>query len=646
MGLFFILSCDYKFSLDKGLTDIKQRVPKIYFEETNQFIDIKTLNRENRTLRLYDQIIFSNERDFLNNKESFFNLELLDQFTKTEDIEDIKVKVSSFCSHSKTDLQALEKTDRVFQEWASSSFHLSFSIVDLLPHELLLRDLDKTFYCSFIFAFRENTQKSFTHYNIAQQSIQADFSDNYTNKLALIQETSLGYKYAPANYIVQRGNIKNTLLLNNTDQAATNYELFCEGEKMIDIPDFRLNLESVFAHLTTIKTLPMGRKNCRFVSRNNGKITGITRSFLLDFHSLGMKSERVDLSQITAPVFVDISEKDVYPESFEARYDLPDWVKDRFRKRSPAYISSENSLALNAYISFKNLDSVALSYPDYSSIEIILETECWDANSYLENNFFGYGEVVSTVTQLPFREKIPIASALPLKVFDMGQAYDQWLRELIKLQREIDRSAKSIAQKTGFREQTRIFQERYLDQLEKESELENMRHQITCLYKIKLEDQYDPQNKVEFKTESYRILWTRDAYGMSYTAFPEGQDPFITLEQQANTDRLRFESIRLNSIMGYLNLTFFDLIETPVLQKEGYELDRFVLRCTAMENQTKELELSWPYSPTINNQIVLKDLFSHPDFQAYIEEKEKVACRVLFYEGDLLRYFSGEARVR
>ena len=639
--LFLICACDSQFSLNKQTsTDTTQDffVPKVYFNKTNQFVDIKTLNRENKTLSLSDQIVFTDEKDFLNNKnKSLFNLKPLETLTNKENI---KVKVSSFCSQSKTDLESLTQANRLFQELAGSSSHSSFSIVDLIPKKLLLESLEKGFYCSFIFAVR-NKEKSFTYYNLTQQNIQANLSGSPASQLVLVKETDSGYEYSPKNYTVQNKNIKNTLLLNNTNQAVTNYELFCDGKKIMDIPDFKINIGSVFVNLLTVENLPKGLKSCRFFSKNNNKITGITPSFQLDFNSLSVTNEAIDLSQIEEPDFVNISETDVYPESFKTKYNLSKWIKDKFAKRSQPYISSENSLALNAYIHFKNLNQMNW-HGNYSSIETILETRCLDSNP--ENNLFGIGKSVLTVVRLPLREKIPVAVALPSKIFEMGRVYDQWARELIDLQKRINRTANYISKKET-KKRNKIFHQRYAEQLETESELREMRHQITCLYTIKLEDTNRPQNNREFETKSYRILWTREAYGVSYTAFPEGQNPFITLKQQANTSKRRFEAIKLRSIMGYLSLTFFDLIETLVLQEENYGLEQFELKCNSTGDQ--KLHLSWLYSSTINNQIVLKDLFSHPDFQSYMNKQDGANCRVLFYEeGDLLRYFSGEIRLR
>ena len=615
-------------------------IPQVYFNTTRQFVDIKTLNREDRVLSLYDQIVFSNEKDFLSNKDkSPFSLKPLETLTNKKDI---KVQVSSFCSQSKTDLKTEQETDRLFQEMASVSSHSSFSIIDLVPQEFLLEYLDKEFYCSFIFAIK-NKQKNFTYYSLTQQTIQAGFADSQKSPLALIQETDIGYKYASANHTVHQKNINNTLLLNNTNQVATNYELFCEGVKIIDIPNFKINTGSIFTSLMTAEKWPEEIKTCRFFSKNNKQITGVTRSFRLDFSSLNIKNEPVELSLIEEPVFIDISKKDVHPESFKTWDDLPDWVIEKFARPTPPYISSENSLALNSYIHFTNLNQINQS-GNYNSIEVILETKCLDSHPNPERNLFGIGHSISTVVRLPLREKIPIATALPSNIFEMGKAYDHWARELIDLQKKAVRSAEYIS-KADSKRRSKIFYRRYTEQLEAESALKGMRHQITCLYTIKLESTDHAQNTREFETKAYQILWTREAYGVSYTAFPEGKNPFITLEQQANTNKLRFESIRVRSLMGYLNLTFFDLIETPILQKESYGLEGFALNCNSLSNQN--LYLSWPYSSAINNQIVLKDLFLHPDFQSYMQDQDEANCRVLFYEEDaLLRYFSGEIRLR
>ena len=616
-------------------------IPKVYFNKNNHFLDIKTLNRENKTLDLYDQVVFSTEKDFLNNKDSVsFNLKPLEKFTNKEKV---KIRVSSFCSRSKIKMTEHQGADRSHQEMAGSSLQISFSIIDLIPKKFLSEYLDKEFYCTFIFSIKDKSQ-NLNHYSLTQQKIQADFSNSRGNPLALIQETDSGYDYTPTNYIIDENNIKTVLLLNNTEQPVTNYELFCGGRKIMDVPDFKANVNPTFAGLMSLEKLPKELKRCRFFSKNENKVTGVTRSFLMNFSRLNMKSKTIDLKLIKEPIFVDISEKDVYPESFKERYQLDEWVRNSFVKPPKPYISSENSLALNAYIHFKNLNQINLN-ESYSSIDVLLETTCLDTNPNPENNLFGLGQLLSTSTRLPIREKIPIAAALPSQIFKMGRAYDKWARELIDLHKDIERNARYISKREEYNKRQKIFNKRYAEQLTVEARLREIRNQVTCLYTVKLEDANNSQNNREFETKAYQILWTRAGYGVSYTAFPEGQNPFISLDQQANTEKRKFESIRFHSTMGYINLNFFDLIGTPILQKERYGLENFALSCNSPNNQ--DLYLSWPYSPAIKGQIILKDLFSQPDFKNYIEDQNKANCRVLLYEtGGLLKYFSGEIRLR
>ena len=646
MSLLFIMACETQLALnleESRNSNQKMSIPQVYFNKTRQFVDITVLNRENKALALFDQVVFSSQEAFVNDKKtSNFDLIPIDEFKKEEDI---AIKVSSFCSHSREDIQDLQTKGRLFQEWASSSYHSSLSIIDLLPMDLLSENLEQDLYCSFIFALR-NRQEDFNYYSLTQQTIKASPVEGQESSLALVQETNFGYEYAPLNYVIHKKNVKSTQLLNNTNQVVTKYELFCAGKKIMGVPNFNFNTSSIFMNLMSVEFLPKGLKTCRFFSKNGKKITGVTGSFLLDFDSFSSEIKALDLSQIEAPVFVDISEKDIKPADFRITRDFSNWVKKNFWKRSQPYISPPDSLALNSYIYFKNLNELSHSYQNYSSIEMILKTQCFDSNLNTENNFFGNGELISTVIRLPLREKTPIAVALPDNIFGMGFVYDQWLKELIKLQKRIDRDAKAIG-KRAVEQQERTFYKARLRQLEIESALRKMRHQITCIYTVGLEDKYNSENRIEFQPQARRILWTRDSYGVSYTAFPGGENPFITWKQQANTDKRRFESIRRSSVMGYLSLTFFDLMETSFLEEGNHQLEKFVLNCRSEEEPSNKLSLSWPYDYNINNQIVLKDLFSHPDFQAYIKVKGLVACRVLFYgESDQLRYFSGEIRLR
>ncbi|MCY4321419.1 MAG: hypothetical protein OXC37_03310 [Bdellovibrionaceae bacterium] len=684
--LFIICACDYPFSKSKKTSVNKTHKifsPKVYLSKHNQFIDIQTLNRQNHTLNLSDQIVFSNTQDFFNNSNSeYSNLMPLELVNK----ENINFKISSFCSKSKMDLENLNQTDRLFQELASTSFQSQLFVINLIPKEFLLESLEKIFYCSFIFGIR-NKDKIFTYYNLAQQSIQV--STAQTNNLVLVYETNSGYKYSPTDYVIQNRNIKHTLLLNKTNQPVTNYELYCEGIKIMDIPDFKINISPIFTNLMAIENLPNKSQNCRLFSKNTNDITGVSNSFVIDFESLNIKNNSIDLQQLEEPVFVNTAEINVYPDFFKLPYDFynPEEIKP-FAKRPEAYIYPENSLAINSYIHFKNLNEISLN-ANYNSTEVVLNTSCMDSNP--KNNLFELGKTVSTTVRIPLKQKIPIAVALPPSIFEMGTVYDNWLKELIDLYKISDQLAVWVDDRIPENDtRERFFNEKYVPMLEKEHDLKQSRHQITCLYNIKIEDKDKPQNYIEFETKVFNILWTRDSYGVIYTAFPQGENPFITLNeqinidqrdfeskvfniqgerdsyniiytafsqgknpfiilnQQANTDQREFRTIDHKSLMGYLSLTFSDLIDSPLDQDEENDLKEVVLACKGFEEPYKKLKLSWPYKANISNQIVLKDLFSHSDFKLYMEkEVYETACRVLFYGQDnILKYFSGEIRLR
>ena len=60
-----------------------------------------------------------------------------------------------------------------------------------------------------------------------------------------------------------------------------------------------------------------------------------------------------------------------------------------------------------------------------------------------------------------------------------------------------------------------------------------------------------------------------------------------------------------------------------------------------MAKKNSSLDLSWPYSIQ-SESISLKTLFLNSTVSQYLSSRKISVCRVLFYENDLLRYFSKE----
>ena len=652
ISLLFIIACGNQTVLNKQKSSYTEldfstsSTPKVYFNKNNDFQDITSLNRENRTLNLYDQIVFLNETDFLKHKDNtFFDLTALENFEN--DKEDIKIKVSSFCSPSQTNLANSQEENRMFQELVSRSLHPSLSIIDLVPKSFLLEHLNKEFYCTFIFSVR-NTSKNFTRYTLTQQKIQADFSNKQKTPLGLAQETHTGYKYTSTNYILNKNNIQTTLLLNNSNQSITSYEMFCNGKQVMTVPSLKIDTSPIFSHLINVPDLPKGLKSCHFFSKNNNKIIGLTSPFLLDFDSLNINNKSIDLSLIEEPEFIMTGRTPLI---------APDIIKTKFKPKNRKYTKlTEMELfpnpiqKLNSYIHFKNLNDVFLS-GSIDSIEMTVKTECLDNTYGYYKNFMPYNELFDSpteinITRLPLKEKTPIAVALPSNIFEIGLTFDQWFRGLMVVQDAIDEYESRLSRKDiKSKKRIQITNDYYQYKMKQEKIIQDIKQDIICLYKITLEDKNNPQNKREFKTQAYKILWSREDYGVNYTAFPDGKNPFISIDDQMLKSKYT-ESIHFKSKMGYLSLNFFDLIESSNLKAENYGLESFSLICRDIIN--RKFQLSWPYNNVINNQIVLENLFQRPEFQKYIKKFENnlVKCRILFYgQNNLLKYFSGEMRL-
>ena len=130
--------------------------PKIYLSKEDKYLDIKTVNRGNFTFNLSDKFIFSEQEEERDPKVSLGPLD-------SEQDESLKIEIFSSCSYkNQGNLKPNQEEDgRIVQEFGSRSYIWSFSIFELLPKEILLGPLDDTFYCSFVFAFK-NPQEFLT----------------------------------------------------------------------------------------------------------------------------------------------------------------------------------------------------------------------------------------------------------------------------------------------------------------------------------------------------------------------------------------------------------------------------------------------------------------------------------------------------
>ena len=185
--------------------------------------------------------------------------------------EDLKIKISSFCSYikQKADLNSPSKTERVFQEFASRFYHQSFAIVDLLPKEILISPLDENFYCSFIFAFKGG-EGAFDYYNVAQRVVEPSFARGQPNPLSLIRESESGQYFAVEGGSIKAQNVGRIFLARAAAETAESYHLFCDGLKIMTVPAWRAEKRACFFGFNRLKgkgRFAGGRKKLPFFFR-------------------------------------------------------------------------------------------------------------------------------------------------------------------------------------------------------------------------------------------------------------------------------------------------------------------------------------------------------------------------------------------
>ena len=374
------------------------------------------------------------------------------------------------------------------------------------------------------------------------------------------------------------------------------YQLFCEGLKVSTISNAASNITPVFVNLMDHdwEKWSEGVKKCRFFSKNNTKITGMTDSFQLDFKNLKNTTTAVDLTKINEPVVM---------------------------AQANELISFGRETPLNSYFYFNNFNKIRHSEQDYSSIEIQVNTKCFN------NKVFGKGKVVSEIYHFPFREKFPVMAVTPKPAFIMDtMTHNRWLSKKKKFLRA--------------EEDERQF---FLNSREKEV------YTTFCLYEVKLENKYDLKDKKEFENRLYVIHWNRESYGMDYIPLGsyESISPFVIEGAESRSRQfLRLRDIYQDKA-GYLSLNFFDMVDELFFQIEDYKVNQLSLECYSgkdKDGNSDSIKVSWSYLIQ-NNPISLKTVFLKTEVIHYIKRKAVAVCRLMVYEDDVLRYFSGEMKI-
>ncbi len=571
-ALFILISCKDHFT---PTFSEKLDEPQIYLSQDRESVGLKDLNRdESQFLLLSDKIIFPKKTN-VKKPDPLSSWKTLDSLKP----EDIKIKISSFCSWTK---QETNSEERLVREMASSSYHRSFSVLELVPKKVLLSSPQKTFYCSFIFAFK-NESGLFDHYSINQQSIHplfAVFEDSPRphQELSLIRETAEGY-LPIQNKVIKKEDLSKITLFDRSEQSVKNYLLFCEGLKALNIPGNPTGLSPAFVHLSQahLKDAPQGLSLCRFFSEDkNGKTLGISSPFQIDFASLQEEEQTpLDLEALSAPKLIS-----------------PDYSK---------ILSGRDPAPLNSWFQFQGLEPF-LGKSD-SSIDIEVTTYCSNRKN------LGRGQVVVESYRFPFQTQFPLMAVTPKPLF---------LLDTVSTKRW-------EGKKERFRERGTFSMPRRQHRADK----------ATCLYEIQLKSPEKPKVSKKFPVRHQDIIFSNGSYGIDYN--PLSQYPFINPVSPNRSRSKYFLSLRDLDQAGHFHFVF----ESPSLAnhtviechggKDSKKTDQYI---------KISLDLS-----SVGRIMSAKALFLNPELKEYIDRKTMAACRLFIYKNNIIQSFSGEMKI-
>ena len=203
----------------------------VYLNEAQKLKTIQDLSTSSEILTLSDKIVLTSSERFLENKDKNNDVKLLKEKDVTGSPEDIKLRLSVFCSDLKTDLQKKENLQKYSEDLVAASHPLYINIIDLVPIELLSKNVNDSVYCTFIF---KTTDRS---YGLIQQTIKKTFFNQSDGKygVPLLQRTDSGLNLVKPNSVLTQEALQNVILSNDTQKEVDHYELFCEGSRILSV---------------------------------------------------------------------------------------------------------------------------------------------------------------------------------------------------------------------------------------------------------------------------------------------------------------------------------------------------------------------------------------------------------------------------
>ncbi|MBC6416048.1 MAG: hypothetical protein GDA46_06650 [Bdellovibrionales bacterium] len=253
----------------------KEISPLVYFSENQEFKTIPDLNRDNEVLTLSDQIVLSDSKSFLENKDPL-NVSLIREEDFKGSKENILMKVSFFCSDRKKELENKDSAKHA-KDLVFTSLPPSIQIIDLVPKELLSKNFKSEVYCTFVLKIKNKI------YSLIQQNIKKIFFNKEignSTKVALLTSHSKGTQIVKPGDFLSQEELQNIVVFDKSQKPIEDYELFCKGHYVSSSKEYSEILPEInkLKNQLNTKALP-----CVFFITKGQSVQGVSPLFQVDF---------------------------------------------------------------------------------------------------------------------------------------------------------------------------------------------------------------------------------------------------------------------------------------------------------------------------------------------------------------------------
>ena len=647
--LCLFVSCKPIFKNQSSSMSQASLLAHVYFEESEELVEISSLNQQSKSLRPFDQLVFSNENYFRKHRNKNQDLTLSDSSKGMN----FNFKANAFCASSEKELLE-ENSTRKIKEIFSPEIPSHLSIVDLIPKSFLAQSLNSPFYCSFIFHLNSKS-----YFLIHQKVDPIPSEERSPFGLSLLMKTASGLQKIDSRNVLRKKDLPFIMGSNNADQKIDLYDLYCEGSQVLSVSSL-IDSNAIFSKLSDFESLPGGIQFCRFFSKSKDQTIGISSAFRLDFDDLSLEYQSLDLKNFSRPRF-------------------------RFRKKGFGSIEFKDLEGLD-----KNLN--------YKSIDMKTQVECISKNRFLDEE-----TVLTKTTLMPLQKRFSIMSITPeIALMKLGISYNHYLYRRHLLSHEYDHKKSEIEgnkyerdSKEWFKRELDIERKRLNLREEHENEKKFIKEdlyeaRLDCVYKIQLQDQNNSSNQIEFSPTFQTVKWrsssressitSRSGYGVSYAALNEtGKTPFLRSYDIENLQEEAFKKLSFKDRLFFKLFMYEDLIDIDEIKSYDHSLHlgffdkessgkradihRMAVKCYKESIETprpfnKNVEIKLPLqfvekywffdNFSHNDSLSLYSLLSDDELMEFIKSDEisLIVCRVLFYsqyKGEyFLKYFSPE----